>query len=250
MTQFILSIVIGLIVLIGLVLLLNKIPKKVQIVIKVLLIAVIAFFGYKLFESIAAPVKFNNVKEDRYKKVIAKMIKLREAQNAHKLIKGRYTDDINALSTFIDTAQFALIEKRDSSVVDREKNRRFGLNAETGGYYKEITVVDTLGFKSVKDSLFAGIDVSKLLEYPIEGAPGKIKLETGFIQDDDLSISVFEAVASKKDILWDQPENLLEQELKIKAVEAIDGESITVGSLIEVSTSGNWPRQYAINEDK
>ncbi len=249
MIQFILSIVIGLIVLIGLVLLINKIPKKSQIFVKLLLLVVIAFFSYKLYESIAAPVKFNNTKDERYKKVIANLIQLREAQNAHKLIVGRYTNDINALAKFVDTAQLAITERRDSSVVDREKNRRFGLNAETGGYYKEITITDTLGFESVK-SKFENVDVAKLLDYPIEGAPGKIKLETGFVQDGDLSISVFEAVASKKDILWDQPEKLLEQELKVKAVEAIDGEAIIVGSLYEVSTSGNWPRQYAINEDK
>jgi len=249
MTQFILSVVIGLIVLIGIVVLLNKIPKKLQIIVKALLLVAIVFFGYQLYQSIAEPVKFNKVKDERYKKVIANLIQLREAQNAHKLIVGRYSDDINALAKFVDTAQLAITERRDSSIVDREKNRRFGLNAQTGGYYKEITITDTLGFESVK-SKFEGIDVAKLLDYPFEGAPGKIKLETDFVQDDDLTISVFRAMASKKDILWDQSEKLLEPELKIKAVEAIDGEDIIVGSLDEVSTSGNWPRQYAINDDK
>jgi hypothetical protein len=246
----ILLIILGIILLIGLAIVLNKIPRKFHLIIKLVLIALIGLFSYNLFQSIAEPVRFQEVKEERYKKVIANLIKLREAENAHKTILGRYTDNIEALATFIDTAQFALIEKRDSSVADREKNKRFGLDADNGGYYKEITIVDTLGFRSVKDSLFANTDVRSLLNYPIEGAPGKIVLEKGAISDDELVISVFQATASKKDILWDQPEKLVEQELNIRAVEAVDGPHIIVGSLSEVSTSGNWPRQYAIDEEK
>ena len=61
------------------------------------------------------------------------------------------------------------------------------------------------------------------------------------------SAKISEAKASKKDILFDQPERLVQRELELKAVEGINGPSIIVGSLDEVSTSGNWPRQYAIN---
>lgn len=250
----IVAIILGIIVLIGLAILINKIPRKFHIIIVGVLLVLIAFFGYKLYNSIAAPVKFEKVKEERYKKVISQLIQLREAQNAHKTITGKYTDNINKLAQFVDTAKFALVEKRDSSVADREKNKRFGLDADNGGYYKEIVITDTLGYKSVKDSLFQNVDVSKLLEYDfsVEGskvdAPGAISLETGIFFDDDNPISVFEAVAKKEDILFDQPERLLEQELRTKAVEGVTGESIVVGSLIEVTTSGNWPRQYATNK--
>lgn len=87
------------------------------------------------------------------------------------------------------------------------------------------------------------------MKYPIAGAPGKITLEVGTVPDGDKQLQVFEAKASKKDILFDQPERLVQRELEIKAVEAIDGAEIIVGSLIEVSTSGNWPRQYAIKRN-
>lgn len=254
MTALISSIVIGIIVLVGLAFLINKLPKKFHIFLIAGLLALIAFFGYQLFESIAAPVKFEKVKEERYKKVIAQLIHLRTAQNAHKTITGKYTDDINKLSRFIDTAKFALVERRDSSVADRVKNKRFGLNEDDGGYYKEIIIIDTLGYKPVKDSLFQNINVATLLEYNFtnEGkkieAQGKISLETDVFFDDDNPISVFEAVAKKQDILFDQPERLVEQELKTRAVEGVTGEVIVVGSLMEVTTSGNWPRQYAISE--
>ncbi len=244
MFNLILSVVLGIIVLVVLAIFINRIPRKLHIVIILVLLALIGFFAFKLYQSIAEPVQFEAVKEERYEKVVGQLIKLRDAETAHKLIVGRYTDDINALATFIDTAQFALTQKRDSSVVDVEKNRRYGLSG-TGGYYKEITIVDTLGFRSVKDSLFNNVDIKSLLNYPVEGAPGKISLEVDTVVDGENLISVFQARASKEDILFDQPERLVQQELEVKAVEAIDGPYIQVGSLDEVTTSGNWPRQYA-----
>ncbi len=255
MLTFVLIIVAGIIVLIGLAFLINKLPKKFHIIVIVGLLGLIALFGYNLVDAIAAPVKFEKIKEKRYQQVITKLIHLRSAENAHKTITGQYTDDINKLSKFIDTAKFALIERRDSSVADEVKNKRFGLNAKSGGYYKEIIITDTLGYKSVKDSLFSKIDVASLLEYSFTNeenekvtAPGKISLETGIFYDDENPISIFQAVAKKQDILFDQPEKLIAQELRTKAVEGVTGEEIVVGSLTEVTTSGNWPRQYALNE--
>ncbi|SCX96147.1 hypothetical protein SAMN05192588_0450 [Nonlabens sp. Hel1_33_55] len=246
MFNLILSVVIGIIVLVLLAIFINKIPRKLHIVIILVLLALIGFFAYKLYQSIAEPVRFEAVKEERYKDVVSQLITLRDAEAAHKLIKGKYTNDIDALARFIDTAEFALTQKRDSTVVDVEKNRRYGLSG-AGGYTKEITLIDTLGFRSVKDSLFSGVDIRSLLNYPIEGAPGKIELATDTFVDGENILSVFEAKASKADILFDQPERLVNAELEAKAVEAIDGPNIIVGSLSEVTTSGNWPRQYAPN---
>ncbi|AZQ44625.1 hypothetical protein [Nonlabens ponticola] len=245
MLNLILSVVIGIIVLVLLAIFINKIPRKFHIVIIIVLLALIGFFGFKLYQSIAEPVKFEAVKEERYKKVVEKLTQIRDAQAAHKTIRGVYTDDINALAAFIDTAQFAITTKRDTSVADEEKNRAFRVS----GYYKEITITDTLGFTSVKDSMFRNVDVRNLLAYPIEGVDQKMTLKTDVVIDGENRISVFEATADKAVILYDQPEKLVQQELEVKAVEAIDGPTIKVGSLEEVTTSGNWPRQYAVQRN-
>jgi xanthosine utilization system XapX-like protein len=245
MLPLLLSIVGGLIVVVLLAIFINKIPKKFHILMVVALLLASAFFGYKLYKAIEEPVKFEAVKEERYRKVIANLINLREAQQAHKTITGKYSNSIDGLATFIDTAEFALIQKRDSSVADREKNIKFRLDPEEGGYYKEITLTDTLGYRSVKDSLFKEINVRDLLKYDIEGAPGSIELKTDVVFDKENRIPVFRARADKKDILFDQPERLLERELEIKEIEAVQGSHIQVGSLDEITTSGNWPRQYA-----
>jgi hypothetical protein len=245
MLPLLLSIVGGLIAVVLLAIFINRIPKKFHILMVVLLLGASAFFGYKLYKAIEEPVKFEAVKEERYRKVIANLINLREAQQAHKTITGKYSNDIEKLATFIDTAEFALTQKRDSSVADVEKNIKFRLDPQNGGYYKEITITDTLGYRSVKDSLFSKIDVKELLNYGIEGVPGSIELKTDYVFDKENRIPVFRARADKKDILFDQPERLLERELEIKEIEAVKGRYIQVGSLDEITTSGNWPRQYA-----
>jgi apolipoprotein N-acyltransferase len=248
--SFFLYVGLGLILLVAVVLILRNVPKKVYPVISILLLGVIGLLAYKNYQSIAGPVEFGKLKEKRYQQVVNQMIKIRQAQLAHKEITGDYQEDINKLATFVDTAEFALTVKRDTTIADEKKNRAFGLDPQTGGYYLEKVLVDTVGFKSIKDSLFSNTDVAQLLKYKFEGATNQIKLEVSEIQDDENFIPVFKATAYKKDILADQPDNFVRPELEVKAVEQIDGEAIIVGSLDEVSTSGNWPRQYAVQDEQ
>lgn len=242
--SLIISIVLGIAAILLVAKFASKLSKNVNRIIQGVLLLFIVFFCYKLWVSIDEPLKFQEVKEERYAQVVSQLSLLRDAQIAHKTVTGVYTNDINKLAAFVDTAKFALVEKRDVQVVDTERNQRFGVT----GYTKEITMTDTLGYKSVKDSLFKNVDVRKLLEYPFPNAKGKIKLETGTFYDDDAEVSTFMATANKKDILNGQPPKLLKAELKVKAVEAIDGPAITVGNLTEISTAGNWPRKYATAE--
>lgn len=245
MLPLILSIVGGLLVVVLLALFINKIPRKFHLIMVILLLAASAFFGYKLYKAIEEPVIFEAVKEERYKNIIAKMVMLREAQNAHKTVTGQYSNDINNLARFIDTAQFAITNQRDTSVVDVERNKKFRLDPQNGGYYKEITIVDTLGYKSVKDSLFSTVNVKNLLTYKFDDVEGKIDLGTDVVIDKENRIPVFQAKADKMDILSDQPKKLVARELDAREIESVRGRYIQVGSLEEISTSGNWPRQYA-----
>jgi len=244
LTSLIISVVLGIIAIVLVAKFANKLSRNANRIIQAVLIAFVIFFCYKLYVSIDEPLKFENTKEKRYSQVVTQLALLRDAQVAHKTVTGVYTNDINKLAAFVDTAKFALTQKRDIQVVDVERNNRFGVS----GYMKEQTIIDTLGFRSVKDSLFKNIEVRSLLDYSFPNAKGKIKLETSVYYDDDAEISTFKATASKKDILHGQPPKLIKAELKVRAVEAIDGPTITVGDLEQISTAGNWPRKYATSE--
>lgn len=218
-----------------------------KLVIQIVLWIVIIFLGWKLYSSVIGPVKFNEVKEARYTKVIQSLKDIQAAELAHKEITGKFTGSFDSLVRFIDTAQFANIERRDTSVVDVEKNKAFGVT----GYYKEETIVDTLGFIPVRDSLFGGTDRYKnMSEVTLENGTAKFELRAGKIVKNDATYSVFEARIPKEVVLNDLNKDLLDQEKQVQSVDGVNGPYISVGSMDEVNTSGNWPKLYDSAKDK
>ena len=192
----ILNIILGILVCVGLIYLMEKyIPLKFNPTISVFLWVVILFLGYSLYKSIIGPVEFNKVKQVRYAKVIENLKDIRISELAHQEIEGKFSGNFDSLVQFLDTAKFAIIQRRDTSYADVEKNRAFGLDAQKGGYYKEEIIVDTLRFASVKDSLFGDSDRYKtMMNIPLEIAEGaKFQLKAGKYEKNDVFYSVFEA---------------------------------------------------------
>ena len=185
-----------------------------KIILQIVLWIAIIFLGYKLYGSITGPIEFNKIKEARYKKVIVNLQDIQAAQLAHQSITGDFTGSFDSLVRFIDTAKYAITQRRDTSFADVEKNKAFGLDAQTGGYILEEIIVDTLGYTSVKDSLFNGTDRYKtMMNVPVEGVDAKIELQAGKFMKNDVNYSVFEAKVAKKVILSDLDKDLLAQEL-------------------------------------
>ena len=219
-----------------------------KLVIQLLLWIVIGFLGYQLYNSIQGPIEFNKVKQARYAEVIKNLKDIRDAELAFQEITGSFTGNFDSLVRFIDTAQFAIVQRRDTSFADVAKNKAFGL---TEGYYIEKVILDTLGFTPVKDSLFKGSDRYKtMMNIPIKGVDALIQLKAGKLKKNDATYSVFEASIDKKVILADQDKDLLVQENQVVSVDGVNGPSIKVGSMNEVNTSGNWPKIYDTAKDK
>lgn len=213
-----------------------------KLIIQLLLWLVIIFLGWKLYSSIIGPVEFNKVKEARYTKVIKNLKDIKAAELAHKEITGKFTGSFDSLVRFIDTAQFANIERRDTSYADVEKNKAYNL---TEGYFIEAIVIDTLGFTPVKDSLYGKTDRYKtMMNIPIEGIDSEFELKAGQIDKNGTIYSVFEAKVSKDVILNGMDKDLLQQEKQVISVEGVNGPDIKVGSMTEVNTAGNWPKLY------
>jgi hypothetical protein len=222
------------------------IPLKFNPTISIFLWVVILFLGYSLYKSIIGPVEFNKVKQVRYAKVIENLKDIRIAELAHQEIEGKFSGNFDSLVQFLDTAKFAIIQRRDTSYADVEKNRAFGLDAQKGGYYKEEIIVDTLRFASVKDSLFGDSDRYKtMMNIPLEIAEGaKFQLKAGKYEKNDVLYSVFEASVAKRLILSDQDTDLIYQEEQLVSVDGINGPTVRVGTMNDIDTGGNWPKLY------
>ena len=236
-----LYILIGLIVLILAVFILRKfIPRKLNPIVSLLLWVVIGFLAYQLYSSIIGPVRFNKEKEVRYVKVIKKLKDIQGGELAYQELNRKFTGDIDSLVRFIDTAKFAITTRRDSVYADVAKNRAYGLSE---GYYLETVVVDTIGYKSVKDSLYQGTDRYKTM-INLPDSDQKFDLKAGTLLKNDTEYAVFEAKVDKAVVLEGLDKDQILIEKQSFSVEGVKGAFIKVGSMDDIDTTGNWSKVY------
>ncbi|SDS64384.1 hypothetical protein SAMN04487764_2697 [Gillisia sp. Hel1_33_143] len=211
-----------------------------KLLFQLLLWIVIIFLGYLVFNAVYDPIQFNKVKEKRYSKVIDRLKDIRAAQLAHQEITGSFEKDFDGLIKFIDTAEFVLTQRRDTTYLDEEYRKAYGVDKLKDDY-----VIDTLGYASVKDSLFKNSDrYKKMMIIPVEGVDAKFEMSAGTLVKNDSKIPVFEVKVPKKILLFDQDKDLIMQEEQVVSVEGVNGPFITLGSMEEIKTEGNWPRAY------
>jgi len=223
----------------------GKLSPKIIPLINIFLILVSGYLAYKIYDSITAPVRFNKIKKERYAKVIDRLKDIRDSEVAMRTITGDYTASFDSLIRFVDTARFPIIQQRDSVVKKFDKFRNIEVE-------EEIIIIDTLGYIPVKDSLFKNDNRYKeMMWVPIPGREKQVKFELrkGYVEKGEVKLPVFEARVAKREILYDQPEDLVKQEENVISTEEINGPYIKVGSLEEVTTSGNWPKLYDIKEE-
>ncbi|BAV94331.1 hypothetical protein JBKA6_0318 [Ichthyobacterium seriolicida] len=182
-----------------------------------------------------SPIDFSREKSLRYEKVIDNLKMIRDSQEAFKEINGRYSSDFDELTSFVDTAQFVLIEKKDTSYMKYDKLYRMDKLVEE-------VIVDTIGYELVKDRLFEGTDIYKKMKY----VPGTdelhvFEMEASKIRKNMITVPVFEVKVQKRLVLEGLDMNLIRSE-----EEAVDvkGKYLQVGSLQKATTAGNWPKTY------
>ncbi len=223
-------------------------PKN-RIFISIFLGLVTIFFGYLIYASIMAPIKFDQEKVRRYEAAVNKLLDIKKAQVAHKAIKGTYAANYDDLVKFIESEKFEILERKDSAVPDVARNAAFGLPNGEGGYYKDIVITKSLGFVSVKDSLFKNTDrYKKFSAVKIADFEVPVKMTVGSVMVKEKAFPTLEVVIDKNDILKGMDEELLKQEKKKKSIEEINGDKIILGSTTDITLTGNWPKKYGNNE--
>ena len=201
------------------------------------------FFASQIYSSINGPIKFNKVKNERYALVINRLKDVRNAQIAHKDVKGYYANNFDSLVSFVDNGLFTLTEEKDSSYLAYDRIYRIDM-------LREVRIVRELGKVSVKDSLFKDNDSYKQMAFiPIKGKEDeKFSISADIIDKNGYEAHVFEVKVKKDVILYDQNKDLLKQENKTISVDGVNGSEIVLGSMTQVSTSGNWPTIFDANK--
>jgi hypothetical protein len=210
-------------------------PLKLRWIASLLLLALTVFLVFKIYNGIMEPINFNKTKVIKYAKVVESLKIIRDAEVKYFEVTGKYTKDKAGLIKFIDSAQIALTET--TTVVEKE-NRGGGIIIDV-----EKRRTDTIGYEPVL-KYFKNRNYKEMFKVP--GVEGKeFEIEIGTVEKvQGLVVPTFFVKTEKKDVLKGLNESLVKQELEANATDQIRGEYVSVGSLEEVSTGGNWPPSY------
>ncbi len=207
-------------------------------ILQIVLWIVCCGLAYMIYQSVNGPIEFKQVRKERFQSVIDKLKDIRDSQEAYKSVNGTYAGNFESLVKFVDTGSYTITQQRDSSFMRYDRVYQIELQVDT-------VVIDTLGFVKVKDSLFKNSDSYKtMMEVPYAQNAEKFELKADIIEKSGYKAPVFEAKVKKDVILYDQPKDLLAQENARNSVEEVNGDHLKVGSLVDVSTNGNWPPIY------
>lgn len=210
-------------------------PLNLRWIPSLIMLLLAVFLGFKIYNGIMEPIEFSKTKVKKYAPVVENLKIIRDAEVKFFEKNGKYTENKALLIKFIEEAKLALTETR--TVIDKV-NKGGGVIIDV-----ERRVTDTIGYEPVL-KYFEGRDFKNMFKVPgVEGA--EFELEIGEVEKvQGLIVSTFMARTPKKAILVGMSESLVKQELEVIQTDQIKGKYISVGSLEEVTSGGNWPPSY------
>lgn len=186
----------------------------------ILLFLVAVGLGYFLVDSITDRIDEKTLIAKNEARVIEKLKMIRDAEVAYQTVYGKYTANWDSLISFIKTGQIPNVVKRETVIT---------LAYGADSIYVEY---DTLGYASVRDSIFSptkypNFNPDQLSLIPgSEGQQFELKAEVQ-TKDTGAKVSVFEA----KDVFVINKDRLKDTH---------PYGPLRVGSLQEPTTQGNW----------
>lgn len=213
-------------------------PLKLRWLPSILLLVLAIFLSFKIYNGIMEPIKFAKDKVEKFAPVIKSLKIIRDAEVKYYEVNGKYTTDKAGLIQFIDTAKLAITETK--TIV---QNINKGTKWQPIMVEEEVRVTDTIGFEPVL-KYFKNKDYKNMFKVPgVEGTEFEVEIaEVEKVQG--LVVPTFRARTPKEGILKGMNKSLVKQELEAVESVQIKGEYVSVGSLEEVTTGGNWPPSY------
>ena len=222
--------------------------------IKILLVASIGLLTYFCVMSILTPIRFDETKTRRDKKVIERLIDIRTAQVEYKTQKGVFTDNFDELIKFLKTAKKKTVLK-EGSLTDLQleaglteksavKIVRSGNKAEIAANGLQNFRRDT-AFVNMIESIFSEkYDENTIENIAIipfsENKKFVLKVDNDYTNATSIKIPLFEATAHFDTYLYDLNHqellNIIDLQTKLEKYHGLK-----VGSIEEPNNnSGNW----------
>jgi len=204
-----------------------------KLLIQLVLVVMVFFLGYKVYDSIMEPVRYKKSTSDREKIIIEKLNQIKELEIQYKKLNGKYAGSFDTLVDFYLNDQMPLVYK--SGTVPDTLTEEQALNM--GLITRDTTLI------AIKDTLLndiEGFDIHKLSLVPFTHGKVKFELDISTVKRANFDVPVFEVRSYKKDYLAEiKEQDLLQNDLLImKEDDKFPG--LKLGSLTEPSTDGNW----------
>lgn len=196
-----------------------------KLVIQLVLIVAAGFMGYMIYDSIDSKIELE--KEIKYRKgvVIERLENIKEAQINHKKVKGEYAKSFAQLKHFLQNDSLVIVkaigEVPDSLIGQESKALEMGIITRDT---TKIPVRQEV-FKENFDEILADLSVIPFSE------GSEFSIDAGEIEKGKVKVKVFEVSAPYTEIFKGM-------DIKNEGVDL--SEALTVGSMFEPTTNGNW----------
>ncbi len=180
-------------------------------ILKIALAVVVLVLAYFTYETIAKPIRFQQEKKVRYAAIIQRLKDIRKAETTYKSVYEVYTGNFDTLLNFLKYDSLPLVK-----MIGQIPDELLDSISEKQAVEMGLIVRDTV-YIPVHDSILKNVNIDSLPYIPYTNV--KFELQAGEIEVSNTKQQVFEC----KDVKPFDPNEVLK-----------------VGSMIEVSISGNW----------
>lgn len=211
-----------------------------KLIIQILLAIVIVFLGYQCYESIMVPQRFQNIKKQRYDRIIEKLKDIRTAQEAYRGEKGHYTASFDSLINFIKYDSVSIIYSIGTLTDEQIES---GMT-EAEGIKKGIIIRERRKVSALENVFGKDYPIDNLRYVPFTNKKYQFKMGAGSIKTDSgIEVPVFEARISNKEIFENldpiYEEYILQENGERLRLKKYPG--LKVGDLQEANNNvGNW----------
>lgn len=221
-----------------------------KLIIQILLAGLIIFLGYQCYKSIDTPLKFTEIKKQRYDKTIQRLKDIRTAQEAFKSVYGRYTASFDTLINFVKYDSVKVVRSIGSLTDEQiEAGMTEAQAIKEGLILRDTTKVNTLtslknASKEKREDFLLDYSIDDIRYVPFTKRQHQFQMGTNVIYTDSgIEVPVFEARVSNMIIFENLPEEYYEYVLQdngeAKRLNKYPG--LKVGDLQEANNNvGNW----------
>lgn len=211
-----------------------------KLIVQVVLAVLIVFCGYKCYESIMVPQRFQTIKSQRYDRIIQRLKDIRTAQDAYRSVYHEYTPSFDTLINFLKNDSVKIV--RSIGTLSDEQLEAGMTEAEA--IKKGLIIREEIKVNALHNTFGDSYPVDQLRYVPFTKQKHQFRMGTSKIKTDSgVEVPVFEARVSNKEIFEDideeYHENILEENGERLRLNKYPG--LKVGDLQEANNNtGNW----------